>query len=383
MSQEAGGIVPSGIKIKPDAATAATDPPRKGASPSESWDTGKLPAQGNPLARFSLAGEGNSLEEAAIKLTPLLGNLSLSGELSVWYAPPNTGKTLILLHLAIEAVQADRIQPSSVFYVNVDDSTSGVATKVQVLDDFGIHALATGHKGFRPNALIPAMKAMAKDGTAHGTLIILDTLKKFADLMSKAECRDFGNLAREFSMAGGSLVALAHTNKKRGADQKLIYAGTADIVEDFDSAYVLDVVPHPDATNERLVRFECVKSRGDTAPEAFYSYSIQEGLSYAERLSTVRQRDPTYGVKEDEIRDVDGNVIIAEIRAAIAAGTTTKMKIVAVVTKATKASKRKVLKLLEQFTSDDPRTGVWGYERRARGAHVFFLHMPEVPVADT
>ena len=332
------------------------------------------PRKLNPLARFSLSGEGNALGEEAVQAKPLLGNVSLSGELSVWYAPPNTGKTLALLHLATEAVQEKRIEPDAVFYVNVDDSMSGVAAKVGVLDDFGIHSLATGHKGFKPADLIPAMREMVKGGSAQGTLVILDTLKKFADLMSKADCREFGNVTREFSMAGGSLVALAHTNKNRSASQKLIYAGTSDIIEDFDNAYLLDGMKAKDGGQERVIRFECLKSRGDTAQEAFYAYSTEDGLSYAGRLATVRQVDPEFGVKEDEIRDVDPNTVIQHIKATIAAGTNKKMQIASVVGKETKASRSEVLKLLDRFTSDDPLTGLWSFERRQHGAHVFFLH---------
>nr|WP_237489104.1 AAA family ATPase [Tsuneonella aeria] len=314
-------------------------------------------------------------------MLPLLGTVSLCGEIGVWYAPPNTGKTLIVLHLAIEAVMHKRIAAGSVFYANVDDSLMGVAEKMKVLDDFGIHGLATGQRGFKPSSLIPAMREMVQTGTAHGTLIILDTLKKVLDLMNKKEAREFGLQAREFAMAGGSLIALAHTNKNRGANQKLVHAGTSDIVEDFDSAYLLDVAATGQQPNERVVRFECIKNRGGTALEAFYAYSTVDGLSYAQRLATVKQVDPEYGENADDIRQTSEQAIIEAIRAAISAGRTKKMEIVSLVTMATKASRAVVLALLEARTGPSSEGALWDFERKARGAHVFFLH-PETGATD-
>jgi RecA-family ATPase len=197
------------------------DQPREQSSAPPSGAT-------NPLLRYSLTGRGGELEARALSQRPVLGNVSLAGEIGIWYAPPNSGKTLIALHLAMEAAAAKRVAPHDIFYVNVDDSTAGVAAKMKALDDYGIHGLAEGERGFRAANLVPAIEDMIDGGTAHGKLIILDTLKKFTDLMSKKDSATFGKVARRFAMSNGSIVALAHTNKHRGANQKLIYAGTSD-----------------------------------------------------------------------------------------------------------------------------------------------------------
>lgn len=65
-----------------------------------------------------------------------------------------------------------------VFYVNADDSASGMAAKTTILDDVSVHTLSPGYKGFTLSALAPAMAEMAKDGSASGSVIIIDTLKK-------------------------------------------------------------------------------------------------------------------------------------------------------------------------------------------------------------
>jgi hypothetical protein len=339
---------------------------------NENEDPQKPETPANPLLRYTLSGLGNQLEERSLAQTPLLGELCLTGEISIWYAPPNSGKTLIALHLALEAVAAKRIRPDKVFYVNVDDSTAGVAAKVSVLDDYGIHSLAEGEQGFRASALIPAMEEMIRDGSAHGTLIILDTLKKFTDLMSKKDSATFGKTARRFAMANGSLLALAHTNKHRGAGGKLVFAGTTDVMEDSDNVYVIDVPSETANTKERVVEFQNSKSRGTTAAKAFYAYSIEPGLSYLERLSSVRWiEDP----EDDEPhrpsgRDSEADVI-QSIKLAIQHGSNKKMQIVRMAAGACRTSRRKVLRILEKHTGEDPKCHLWTFERKDRGANVF------------
>lgn len=335
----------------------------------------------NPLARFSLAGQGNALVDRAAKAEPILGNLCLRGEVSVWYAPPNTGKTLIILSLVTDAVAAKRLDPSKVFYLNADDSASGLAAKVQIADDFGIHCLAPGQQGFDLRQLVPALRQMADRGTASGTLVIIDTLKKVADLMSKAECREFGKCARAFSMAGGTLIGLAHTNKARGANQKLIHAGTSDILEDFDSGYILDVVERESGRNQRVVRFECIKSRGPSAQEAFYRFSTEQGLSYAARLATVQETNPSYGMNEPQ-EDGPEALLVSAIKQAIEGGIDTKMAIAAEVQQQIGISRRKVLSVLESFTGENPKEHCWNYERKERGAHKFYLLSAGPPDSD-
>ena len=334
----------------------------------------------NPLAAFSLTGRGNELADRAQAQTALLDDLYLKGENSVWYAPPNTGKTLILLSLLLDAVFERRIEAKKVYYINADDTAMGMATKLQLLDDQGIHCLAPGHNGFKLSHLMPAVTAMAENGAAQGCLIVIDTLKKAADLMSKKECREFGIAAREFSMQGGGILGLAHTNKNRTKDDRLIHTGTTDLVEDFDSIYILNALEENSEVSERFIRFDCTKSRGPNAQKAYYSYSTQEGLSYSERLSTVAKA--TEGCTPlQEARDVEAEAIVQSIRMAITHGKPTKMNIIASVSKALRTSKRRVQEVLENKTGPDPLTDLWDYERRARGAHHYFLH-PEFPQAE-
>ena len=329
----------------------------------------------NALLRYSLAGEGNALREKAQQQLPLLANIVLLGQTTVWYGPPNTGKTLLALSLLLKAITDRRVYGGKVFYVNADDSASGMAAKATILDDVGVHTLSPGYKAFTLSALAPAMAEMAKEGSASGSVIIIDTLKKVADLMSKKESAEFGKVARTFSMHGGTVLGLAHTNKNRSAAGRLIHAGTSDVLEDFDCAYLLEEREAHRGNSIRYVGFNALKRRGDNDETACFGYSVDTGLTYEQRLLSVEETDPEFGSVEESRKRSEAEILEA-IRLAISNGTNKKMEIAGLVSKATKVSRRAALDALEAHTGSDPTVHLWNYTRMARGAHVYHLHSP-------
>lgn len=328
----------------------------------------------NPLLKYSLAGEGNELSERAIKQEPLLGDLCLKGEVSSWYGSPNTGKTLFALAFITDAVQSKRIHAHDVFYVNADDSQAGYAEKVKILDDFGIHSLVPGEKGFKLKDLLPALNDMAESQTAAGTLVVVDTVKKITDLMDKKTMRNFGIAMRPYIMAGGSLLLLSHTNKARTASGDLVYSGTTDLLEDVDSAYILDEAKDHSVEGKKLVRFLNLKRRGSNIERVLYQYDSEGELSYPERLLSVEIANPDYADSMFANVTSEGEIELNLALAIRHSKNPAKMAIVKKVADLTKTSRRKVQDVLDQHTDDDPAVGFWAYEVRARGAHVYRLH---------
>ena len=74
-----------------------------------------------------------------------------------------------------------------VFYVNADDSFKGIVQKTEMAEEWGFHKVVPSHNGFTHSDILELMTQLAETGEARGIVVILDTLKKFIDLMHKHE----------------------------------------------------------------------------------------------------------------------------------------------------------------------------------------------------
>ena len=335
----------------------------------------------SPLARFSLQDSLPDLEKQRVEQRLILGDIVLLGQATMIFAPPNVGKTLILLSLIIQAIKAGRIDPTKLFYINMDDNSSGLVDKVHLSVEFGFHMLADGHLGFRAEDFRLAMEDMIKANTASGVVVVLDTLKKFTNTMSKESSADFARVVRQFSLKGGTVIALHHANKNPGPNGKLKYAGTTDIVDDFDCVYALQAVADQTECQLRVVEFTNEKRRGDVAETAAYSYSIERGLPYSELLTTVQEVDPAQvGPLKQAAELASDAPVITAIAACIAEGINTKMKMSDAGSKRANVSTRVALRVIEQYTGEDLNQHHWRYIVGARGAQVFeLLTLPPLP----
>jgi hypothetical protein len=333
-----------------------------------------LPVVATPLAAYSLRGQATTFEESMVEATPILGDLCLAGQSTVWYAAPNAGKTLIALKLLVEAIRGQRIAPGNAYYINADDGNEGFATKLRILDDLGAHTLAPGFAGFKAADLAGLLREMAETNTAAGTIIIVDTLKKFADLMHKKEASAFGDAARQYVMRGGTLLGLAHVNKNPGANGKPSYAGVADIVQDADAAYMMSALEDVGDGQERVVEFQTFKLRGPGVGKVAYAYAADAGLSYHERLASVRVVDPKLFEEFERFQaeKSDAHILVA-IASCISDGIVQKMALAKAAAGRAHVSERAVIRALEAYTGDDLEKDRWTYVVRERGAKVFEL----------
>lgn len=143
----------------------------------------------SPFNAYSLRGTAAEFEDRATDAVPLLGDICLSGQATILYAQPNSGKTLVTLHLLIEAVRAGRIEPDAAYYLNADDGSKGFADKLRIADTYGIHTLAPGFKGFKAAELLGLLRRSAAEDKARRRVVIIDMLKKFTSLMKKGRGR--------------------------------------------------------------------------------------------------------------------------------------------------------------------------------------------------
>lgn len=337
-------------------------------------------ATSNPLNRYSLRGRSKEFEHLAVHAEPLLGDLCLTGQVTAWYAAPNTGKTLIALSLLVEAVREDRINPANVFYLAADDNSAGLADKMRLLDDLGCHTIVPGWKEFKSADLSIHLKDMAARDEARGVLIIVDTTKKFVSLMDKKESSAFADACRQVAMRGGAVLNLAHTTKSANQDGSPRYAGTTDLVDDADAAYTIATIAGVGDIKAKAVEFRCFKSRGANAPSAGFTYTTEGKLPYDELLASVQPIDiatiDEFKRVEADVADAEG---VATIKACIADGYETKMLLAREAARRVNTSTRAIVRLLERYTGADPAIHHWNFQHGERGKQLFRPLIPPPP----
>ena len=267
------------IVIKSAPIEPTTEPAKKGKL---NMDDAITPPKFS-LKQFSVKGKSKVMREKMQHDVFVLNGIALRGQLTVIYAKPNTGKTLLTLAMLKDSIVAGKLTGENIFYINADDSYKGAVEKLEIAENFDFEMIIPNEENpetgaiFKANDLPNYLQQLIDADTARETIIILDTLKKFTDLMDKKIGSNFMELARAFVLAGGTMIMLAHVNKRRSADGKVIAGGTSDIVDDCDCAYTLDDVEGDKrimGRTEKTVLFENFKARGSNEAELLASYSI-------------------------------------------------------------------------------------------------------------
>jgi hypothetical protein len=175
---------------------------------------------------------------------------------------------------------------------------------------------------------------------------------------------------------------LAHTNKKTDFNGNNVFAGVSDIIDDLDCAYVLDV--KPDIDGKRFVKFTNKKRRGSNPDTIMVAYSADPEISYVDRVASVHETDVYGGGDETPLDEQTSDEDILEsLGLAIRHGEHRgKMELIRMVASLHSVSKRRVLKLLEEATGNDPERHRWSYGVGARGLHVYKLLERDAPSED-
>lgn len=338
------------------------------------------------MRHFSLNGQSAVMKTKMLADRYVLDNIAILGQATTVYAKPNTGKTLLVLWMLIESIKAGRICGENIYYINADDDYKGLVFKTELAEKYGFHMLSPGHKGFESAALQDYMAQMIADDAARGAVIILDTLKKFINLMDKSKGSEFMTRAREFVSNGGTVIMLAHCNKNRGTDGKAVFGGTSDIVDDCDCVYMLDEVTKTQTVKQ--VCFENIKSRGVVANELAFSYSVEEGKSYQHRLDSVALVDKNLieQAKKDmataESRAKDKEAIEA-ITETIERGVHSKPDIILDATICSEVSKNAIIRVLNKYIGKSLLDGdLWCEQVGAKNAKSYHLLAPVIDAAE-
>ena len=303
------------------------------------------------LSKYSLSGSSAKMREKMLDDKFILGRMAILGQSTVFYAKPNAGKTLLTIWLIVHSIKAGEISGEDVFYINADDNHKGLTYKLELAEKYGFHMLAPGYNGFEAGDFSKYLRKLTSQDKARGKVLILDTVKKFTDVMDKKVGSAFGESVRRFVSHGGSVIMLAHVNKHRDADNKVIFSGTSDIVDDADCAYTLDTVTE-DSFKTRTVKFENFKSRGDAASEEVYKYCAADGTMYGDRLESVtmvsddERKQAEHTARRNQQLELNGEAIDA-IKDCIREGITKKTELIAAASERAGLSKPKISRALK------------------------------------
>jgi hypothetical protein len=334
------------------------------------------------LKLMSLRGHSKEMESKMLKDKFVLQDLAILGQMTVFYAPPNAGKTLITLHLLAESIKAGNIDPDEIYYINADDNYRGLVTKLKFAEKHGFHMLAPNQNGFETNDLLDKLSEMVSNDQAHGRIIILDTLKKFTDLMHKTKSSDFSKKVREFVQKGGTVISLAHTNKRADENGKLIHAGTSDIKDDSDCTYTINIMTDNNESY-RVVEFENTKQRGSVANSISFRYSKEDGIKYYDLLDSIEKLDDEKIQLAEKQSSINKNQKLINVTLKmIRDGFSKKTDLIHSVHCAVKPeySKKDVANTLDDFEGDDFNRGArWSLIKGDKNVHLYSVLEPNLP----
>lgn len=207
----------------------------------------------------------------------------------------NGGKTTLMVHIAGDMAK----DGYRVMYINADASASDIK-------DYKHHAMEYGYTLINPDLtngtadkVIEELKfASTSQSDCSKVVIVLDTLKKFGDMMNKAKSKQFNSLLRTLTAKGITVICLAHTNKHDDKDGKPIFEGTGDLRNDFDELIYLIPIRNPDGTTTVSTLKD--KTRADIRDESFVITADREVKLLEHHIDTLAISEWQKNLADDE-----------------------------------------------------------------------------------
>jgi len=167
------------------------------------------------------------------------------GHMFVLCAKANGGKTTFMVHVSAELSK----NGYRVMYINADASASDIKHYQHHAKDHGYSLINPDLTNGSAERVIEEMRNLARSNADFSKdVIVLDTLKKFTDMMNKTRAKEFYSLVRTLTAKGMTVICLAHTNKYDDADGKPMFEGTGDTRNDCDELIYLIPVKNLDGT---------------------------------------------------------------------------------------------------------------------------------------
>ncbi|MDF9788118.1 AAA family ATPase [Polynucleobacter sphagniphilus] len=222
--------------------------------------------------------------------------LLVAGHLIVICAQANGGKTTIFVYICAQLAK----NGYRVLYINADASASDLKTYAEHAHDNGYTLLNPDLTNGSAEKVIASLKGMSQqlDADYSKTVLVLDTLKKFSDLMQKSKAKEFNNILRALTAKGMTIICLAHTNKYKDADGKPVFEGTGDLRNDVDELIYLIPVKNTDGSMTVSTDADKVRARVENMSFSISADGEVSALDgYVDTLSIAHEQQQ---YKEDE-----------------------------------------------------------------------------------
>lgn len=207
----------------------------------------------------------------------------------------NGGKTTLMVHIAGDMAK----DGYRVIYINADASASDIK-------EYKHHAMEYGYTLINPDLTNGTADKVTEElrfistsqSDCSKVVIVLDTLKKFGDMMNKAKSKQFNSLLRTLTTKGITVICLAHTNKHDDKDGKPIFEGTGDLRNDFDELIYLIPIRNPDGTTTVSTLKD--KTRADIRDESFVITADREVKLLEHHIDTLAISEWQKNLADDE-----------------------------------------------------------------------------------
>lgn len=257
---------------------------------SDQLDTSKGDSPLLTLTNLSATRRISEMEMNLNKDFYVIPDMALGGQITLFYAKPNTGKTLLFFWFIIQGIDNRVLNPADIIYINADDNYKGLFTKAKIAEKYGFHMISPAEAGVSPKDIISILNELASSDEATGKIIFLDTLKKFANMMDKQSQASLYSVLRRLVAKNATVIIAGHANKHLDTNGNLVYEGTSDTMNDVDCVYSIYRLSDREDLNQ-VVEFRREKDRGDVIAKVSYGYLKERGKHYSQIINSVRRLD--------------------------------------------------------------------------------------------
>ena len=226
------------------------------------------------------------------------------GLITVIAAPPNGGKTTIMMHIASTMAK----NGLDVTYIDYDSSAIHIKEYFETITDKSGFKYWTELNGDIDSIQIvdKLLDACKKEGMLSDCIFIFDTLKKFTNLMSKQKVAEFMGKMRRLTQLGATVILLAHTNKRTESSGTYMFEGVGDVKNDCDNLFYF--VPTENSDKTITVSVDVINEAKKKAPIEPCTFMI-----HADRTVTILEKSVSAEDLMSSRRDSGSIEVICQI----------------------------------------------------------------------